>query len=116
MKFQWSFVVLPYGALWCRRRKLMHTHVDQGVVNRYYPIMTTLARRFARDILIAQHEGHVLTQAVRLNFAQMIVKAVYGIHVESYESEYISLPEKVMENASEVVTPGRFWVDFLPIR
>jgi cytochrome P450 len=116
MKFQWTFVVLPYGDLWRRKRKLMHAHVHQGVAERYHSIQISHARRFARDILVAKTEDHLLPQAVRLNFAQMIIKATYGIDVESYESEYISLPERVVENISEATTPGRFFVDFLPIR
>lgn len=116
MKFEWSFVVLPYGELWRRKRKLMHTHVHQGVSDQFHPIQTACARRFVRDILAEKSDKEALPQAVRLNFAQMIIKVVYGIDVENYQSEYIALPEKVIADFSQVCTPGRFLVDFIPIR
>jgi hypothetical protein len=108
--------MLPYGDLWRRKRKLMHAHVHPGFVDRYLPIQTASARRLARDVLAATSEEKALPQAIRLNFAQMIMKVVYGLEIESYESEYISLPERVLEILSEVTTPGRFFVDFLPFR
>jgi cytochrome P450 len=115
MKFEWSFVVLPYGEAWRRKRKLMHTHVHQGASDQFHPIQTASARRFVRDVLAGPHTPDALPRAVRLNFAQMITKAVYGIDIESYESEYIALPEKVLVDFGEVCTPGRFLVDFIPV-
>jgi hypothetical protein len=115
MGFDWSFVVLNYGDLWRRKRKLMHSYVNQGAAIRYHPTQVAMARRFALDILASTNDQEALPRAVRLNFAQMIIKIVYGIDVASYESEYISLPEKVIQNGSETFTPGRFLVDFFPI-
>jgi cytochrome P450 len=116
METDWTVAVLRYGDSWRRKRKLLHAHVHQGAAERYHPIQIASARRFARDILVADTEPHVLPRAVRLNFAQMILKATYGIDVESYESEYISLPEKVLANIGDASTPGRFFVNVLPIR
>jgi hypothetical protein len=115
MKLQWALTLLPYGELWRRKRKLMHTHVHQGVVDRFQPIQVTYARRFARDILAGSTDSEALPRAVRLNFAQTIIKMVYGLDVNSYESEYVALPEKVMEKFSEAFIPGRFLVDLIPI-
>jgi cytochrome P450 len=115
MKLDWSFTVLPYGELWRRKRKLMHAHVHQGVIERFYPIQVASARQFVKDLLAGDTEKEALPRAVRLNFAQMITKAVYGIHVDSYESDYLALPEKVMEDFTEVTVPGRFLIDLIPI-
>jgi cytochrome P450 len=115
MKYEWSIVTLPYGETWRKKRKLMHTHIHQGVADQFHPTQTASARRFVQDILAGKHDKEALPRAVRLNFAQMTTKAVYGIDVESYESEYIALPQKVVAEFSEVFTPGRFLVDFVPI-
>jgi cytochrome P450 len=116
MKYQWSFVTLPYGEEWRRKRKLMHTHVHQGVAHRYYPFQISSARRLVRDLLAGDTNEEALPRAIRLNFAQMVTKAVYGIDVDSYESEFVALAEKVNADFSEVGTPGRFLVDVIPIR
>jgi hypothetical protein len=109
-------VFSPYGEVWRRKRKLLNAHVAKGVAGRYHPIQVSSARRLARDILATTPEPEALQKAVKLNFAQMVVKAGYGLDVEGYESEYISLPEQYLDVLSEVSTPGRFFVDFLPIR
>jgi hypothetical protein len=93
----------------------MHSHINPGVTNRYYPIQVASARRFARDILTVKHEKEALPQAVRLNFAQTILKMVYGIDVDSHESDYVSLPEKVLEKLAKAMAPGRYLVDAIPI-
>jgi hypothetical protein len=114
MKLQWAFVA-PYGELWRRKRKMIHGHVHQGVVDRFHPIQATSARRFVRNILTGSTDNEALPRAVRLSFAQMITKAVYGINVDSYESDYIVLPEKVMHDFSQAGVPGRFLIDTIPI-
>jgi cytochrome P450 len=108
--------VLPYGDLWRRKRKLMHSHIHQGVVDRYHPLQIASARRLAREILVATQNEDILPQAIRLNFSQIIIKAVYGLDVDSYESDYVSLPEKWLEISAQITTPGQFLVDVLPVR
>jgi cytochrome P450 len=114
MKFEWSFVVLPYGDMWRRKRKLMTAHLHAGVAERYHPVQLASARRFARDILATGKSIESLRPAVSLFVGQLIMKAVYGIDVEHAESEYITYPEKLFEDFSIACTPGRFMVDFLP--
>jgi cytochrome P450 len=115
MDFKWIFSLLPYGEPWRRRRKLLHAHVHQGVVQQYYPVQLESARRFARDILATTTEQEALVKAARTSFGWSIIKMVYGIDATAGNSEYISLPEKVLDSINEASTPGRFLVDFLPI-
>jgi cytochrome P450 len=115
MDFSWSFTVLQYGdQLWRRKRKLMTAHVHAGVAGRYHPVQLASARRFAQSILTAGKSTESLRPAVILYLGQVLIKAVYGIDVDSTESEYITHPEKVMEGFSIACTPGRFMIDFLP--
>jgi hypothetical protein len=115
MKLEWAFSLLPYGELWRRKRKLLHTHVHQGVVDRYHPVQVASARRFVKDILAGSTSDEALHQAIRLNFAQTIIKMAYGLDVDSYDSPYVALPEEVMQNFNEAFVPGRFLVDVVPI-
>jgi hypothetical protein len=115
MMLQWNFGLLPYGELWRRKRKLMHAHFHPGVADRYHSVQLASVRRFAQNILVTKNEKEDLLPVVRLSFAQMFFKAVYGIDVDSYKSEYISLPEQLAKNVDKAITPGRFIVDVLPI-
>jgi hypothetical protein len=102
--------------MWRRKRKLMHSHIHQGVADRYHLIQIASARRFARDVLVAGPGEETLVHLVRFNFGQTIIKMVYGIEVESPESEYISLPEEVNQITVRVLTVGQFFVDIFPVR
>jgi hypothetical protein len=110
----WAFSRAPYGETWRRKRKLMHGHIHQGVVDRYHPIQVASARRLARSILVTHNDPESLPQLVRLTFGQTVIKAMYGIDVDGYNNKYISLPEKVLALISEAGAPGRFLVDFIP--
>jgi cobalamin biosynthesis Co2+ chelatase CbiK len=116
MKMDWALPLHPYDESWRRKRKLLHSHVHQGAVDRYYPIQVASARRLARDIIAVDTTPEALSQLVRLNFVQTMIKAVYAIEVDSYDNEHISLSEKMLKDFSEAGIPGRFLVDFIPAR
>jgi hypothetical protein len=69
-----------------------------------------------RDLLAAKQDKEVLPALIRANFGRTIIKIMYGIDVGDEESEYISLPEKVLEQINELGQPGRYLVDLFPIR
>jgi cytochrome P450 len=115
MGMDWLLSMQPYGDTWRRGRKLLHTYVHPGVSSNYHHTQLQAARRFARGILDAKQDREVLPHLVRTNFGQTIVKMLYGIDAKDSESEYISLPEKVLQYLSDGALPGRFFVDFIPI-
>jgi cytochrome P450 len=114
MDMGWLLVLLPYGDAWRRARKLFHSHVHQGVAHRYHPVQIDSARRFARDILTTKAVDEALSKAVRASLGRSIIQMVYGLDAQEADSEYLSLPAKVVDNINEAGTPGRFMVDFLP--
>jgi cytochrome P450 len=116
MKWGWSTALTPYGDVWRMKRKLLHSQIHTDVVERYAPIQVASARRLARDILLTKTEPTALSDAIRLNFGQTIMKAVYGVDVHSHEDSYIALPAEIIEYFSEAVTPGRFLIDAIPLR
>jgi hypothetical protein len=67
-----------------------------------------------QDLLAAKQNKEVLPALVRANFGRTIIKIMYGINVRDEESEYISLPEKVLEQLNEVSRPGQYLVDLFP--
>jgi cytochrome P450 len=114
MKFDWALVILPYGDVWRRKRKLMYSHMHQAASTRYYPVQVTSARRFAQDILATDMSPKALPRAVSLYLGRTIIKAVYGIDIEDEQSEFIRLPEMLVQSFTRVTIPGQFMVDLLP--
>jgi cytochrome P450 len=116
MDFGWVFSLMPYGERWRRSRKPFHAHFHQGVVHQYGAVQLESARRLARDILTIEKDKEALLNAAKASFGRSIIKMVYGIDAADSNSEYISLPQKVLGDIDDAVTPGRFLVDFFPIR
>jgi hypothetical protein len=116
MGLKWLLSMQPYGDLWRRGRKLLHGHVHQGVAPQYHPVQIESARRFIREILLTKTEKEALPHAIQSNFGRSIIKMIYGIDAKGDDSEYITIPERVLANISEGGTPGRFLVDFIPMR
>jgi cytochrome P450 len=115
MGLDWSFAVMPYGAKWQERRRLLHAHVRSSAAVAYQPVQLASARGLVVDLLLAEHNMNVLPDMIRTNFGTTTMKMVYGIDIKSCEDEYITIPEKVLHAVSEAVIPGRFLVDALPI-
>jgi cytochrome P450 len=107
--------LVPYGEVWRRGRKLLHAHFQPSVSPKYHSVQLTAARRLARDVLAAKRDKEVLPALIRANIGRTIIKIVYGIDVDDEESEYISLPEQVMELFDKMTQPGRYLVDLFPI-
>jgi cytochrome P450 len=116
MKWGWSTALTPYGETWRMKRKLLHSQIHSDVIEPFRPIQAASARRLARDILRTKTDPQALSDAIRLNFGQTIMKSVYGVDVHSHEDSYIALPAEIIEYFSEAVTPGRFLIDAIPLR
>jgi hypothetical protein len=128
MGFTWILAFMPYGDQWRQGRKLLHAHVHAGAAVNYEPIQLLSARRFVRDLLVSEKTRPadklsdsakaVLPRMVRANFALNAVRMIYGIDVRDSEAEarYVDVPEGVIRMGNEAGIPGRFLVDFFPIR
>jgi hypothetical protein len=116
MSMDWILSMQPYGDTWCRGCKLLHAYVHPGVSSNYHHTQLQAARCFACGILDAKQNWDVLPHLVHTNFGQTIVKMLYSIDAKDSESEYISLPEKILQYLSDGALSGRFLLDFIPIR
>jgi hypothetical protein len=114
MGFKWMMTAWDNGDRLRQARKLLHTHLNLSEVGKHHPVQLAAARRMAIEILEAPQEPASVPRIVHFNFARSVVKMVYGIEVESPESEYVSGPERVLEALNLVIVPGRFLVDFIP--
>jgi cytochrome P450 len=111
MGLDWVTPLAPYGEPWRTARRLLHSHLHQGVVSKYQPIQIASARKLAQDILVAKQEIGAVSPIVRSNFGRMIMKLAYGIESEKTAREQLSMAEDILEKISEAFTPGRFLVD-----
>jgi hypothetical protein len=115
MGFKWLMTTWSYGEKWRLGRKILHGHLHSGVSPSYWPVQITSARRFTQDLLDAPAAPTTLTGMVRSSFAQSIVRMVYGIDAKA-DSDFISVPEKVLDALNVSMLPGRFLVDNIPLR
>jgi cytochrome P450 len=106
--------VMPYGETWRTARRLLHTHLHQGVASKYEPTQIESARKFALETLAAKQDVGAVSHLVRSNFGRMMIKLVYGIDSEDYASEHLEQSEEIISAFSEAFTPGRFLVDLMP--
>jgi cytochrome P450 len=111
-------VLQPYGERWRRARKLFHPHVHINAVTQYQAVHIAAARTFARNLLSTEPSPDALPALLKADFAETIVKTVYGIDVKTKEerTEYIDNPTIVLDKINEAAIPGRFLVDGLPFR
>jgi hypothetical protein len=127
MGLDWVLSFTPYGNTWRRYRKLMHSQTHSGAAVNYRPIQLRGARRFVRDLLVAEktRPADKLSEAamaalphmIRINFGLTSVHMIYGIDVRdpAMEERYVGVPEAVLHALSESATPGRFLVDQIPL-
>jgi cytochrome P450 len=116
MKFDWSFIALPYGDVWRRKRRMMYSHMSRTASARFHPVQAISAYHFARDLLASEMSPESLHRSVSLYLGQMLIKAVYGIDVEDEQSQYIQLPQQIVNNFAKATVPGNFMIDLLPSR
>jgi hypothetical protein len=129
MDIKWLLASMPYGEYWRQSRKIIHTYFHAGAATEFEPIQIQGARRFVRDLLAAEQQSSgidrlsdaakaTLPNQIRLYLARTGVRMTYGIDLcdSATEAKYIDGPEAIMRAFGVGATPGRFLVDYFPIR
>ena len=49
-------------------------------------------------------------------FASVVMTTTYGVHIEDESNEHVVQAEEWQHGFNQGVQPGRFWVDYFPIR
>lgn len=112
LTYPFSFGLMPYGADWRRHRKPFHQYLHSHMVPRYNPIQEEEIIPFAHNLLTSPEN---FMRHTRVLFASIIMRASYGFDKISYDDELVHDAEKLLSMFSEVVVPGRYLVNHIPI-
>ncbi|KAL7284540.1 hypothetical protein ACG7TL_001832 [Trametes sanguinea] len=110
--WEWTFVLMPYGPEWRRRRKEMHQFLHPNAVAQYQPLQQRETLKFLHR-LITQPEAFL--HHVRHSFASTIMRVSYGIDVAEENDPYVAAVEEGVATFNEAFVPGAFLVETFPI-
>ncbi|KAI0357869.1 CyP450 monooxygenase [Trametes cingulata] len=110
--WEWTFVLMPYGQAWRRRRKEMHQFLHPGAVVQYRPLQQKETLKFLRRLL-AQPDAFLYH--VRHSFASTIMQVSYGIEIAEENDPYVTAVEEGVATFNEALVPGAFLVETFPI-
>jgi hypothetical protein len=123
--------VLPYGDVWRESRRIFTKHFsNSNSIN--HPRDILYVRRFLGQLLqkpndFLQHaRTYVLFTVSFVNrpfifFASLrlvgstTLSMTYSINVRPYNDPYIAIAEEAVEAMAELMVPGAFFVDILPV-
>ncbi|KAF8513892.1 cytochrome P450 [Gautieria morchelliformis] len=110
--FDWSFSLMRYGNKWRRLRKMFHQKFHLTAATAY----TSVQAEHTQELLHRLHESpEDFLQHFRHLSGAIIMEVIYGIKVLPIGDSYIRIAEQAMEAVSELLNPGSFLVDTLPI-
>jgi cytochrome P450 len=95
-------------------RKYTHQQLgSRASVERYNKVQETAVGRFLWRV--KQDNGAALTQHLKTEAGELILKVVYDYTVEPFEKDpLVDLVDEAMEQFSEATLPGRWMVDIFP--
>ncbi|KAI0634017.1 CyP450 monooxygenase [Trametes polyzona] len=110
--WEWTFVLMPYGQEWRRRRKEMHQFLHPNTVAQYQPLQQREAVKFLHRLL--RNPENFLNH-VRHSFGSTIMRVSYGIEVADENDPYVYAAEEAVATFNLAFVPGAFLVETFPI-
>jgi hypothetical protein len=125
--------MLPYGDVWRAGRRMFTKHFNSSNPSINQPREIIYVRRFLRQLLqkpsdFLQHAQRyvpftifLVTSKHALHFLRtslggsLTLSITYGINVRPYNDPYIKIAEEAVAALVELVVPGAFLVDVIPI-
>jgi hypothetical protein len=125
--------MLPYGAAWRAGRRMFTKHFNPSNPSINQPREIIYIRRFLGRLLqkpsdFLQHARRyvpftvfLLTSKHALHFLRtslagsITLSMTYGINVRPYNDPYIKIAEEAVTALAELLVPGAFLVDIIPI-
>ncbi|KDQ14673.1 hypothetical protein BOTBODRAFT_159106 [Botryobasidium botryosum FD-172 SS1] len=101
----------PYNETWRRYRKLMHTIIHKGAIQKYHPWLERDARVCLSQLLESPER---FLEHVRLFAGKVTVMFTYGIEVRSSGDRLITIAEEAIDKALALAYPGAAFVDIFP--
>ncbi|KAI0643944.1 CyP450 monooxygenase [Trametes meyenii] len=109
--WEWTFVLMPYGNEWRRRRKEMHQFMHPGAVAQYQPLQERETVKFLRQLL---KKPDKFLHLVRYSFGSTIMRISYGMEVADEDDPYVNAVEEGVATFNEAFVPGAFLVETFP--
>ncbi|TEB29714.1 O-methylsterigmatocystin oxidoreductase [Coprinellus micaceus] len=103
---------MTYGPLWKANRRAFHQYYNKNVVQKYQPIIEHQTMAFLRRLNAKPKEFMEVTKYL---FGSVIVQISYGLSDPVAYENLVDAAETIVRGFSEVLEPGRFWVDIFPI-
>ncbi|KAI1790108.1 cytochrome P450 [Ganoderma leucocontextum] len=110
--WEWTFVLMPYGLPWRRRRKELHQFFHPNAVAQYQPLQQREAVKFLKTLL---EKPDTCLHQIRQSFASTIMRISYGIKVADENDQYVTAVEAGVATFNEAFVPGAFLVETFPI-
>ncbi|KAJ9609684.1 hypothetical protein H2200_006012 [Cladophialophora chaetospira] len=104
-------LLLPYGELWRRGRKLMHTLTMPTAATSYQPLQIYESERLLFDLLRTPDKYEDLFERYA---GGVIMRLAYGKTIETGDEPYIRDALKVVHTVERVASPGAYLVDTFP--
>ncbi|KIX03989.1 uncharacterized protein Z518_07542 [Rhinocladiella mackenziei CBS 650.93] len=103
---------LPYGELWRRGRKVMHTMTMQSAATSYQPVQIYESERMLFDLIkTPERYDHLFERYA----GAVIMRLGYGKTIETGDEPYVRRILKVVHTVERVASPGAYLVDTFPI-
>lgn len=104
-------VLLPYGDVWRKGRKVAQTFTSTTVAPSYEPIQALESLYCIRDLLHSPKDYERLFDRYA---ASVILRLTYGQKVETGEEDVVKRIVTVNHNLERIVSPGSYLVDTFP--
>ncbi|KAF8872236.1 cytochrome P450 [Infundibulicybe gibba] len=105
-------VILPYGDLWQRHRRVFQQSFRKDVVGLYEPIEVRKIRQMLRGILESPEN---LQLHVRTVAAAIIMAIVYGHDISAMNDKFVLIAEEVDDLGTRAMLPGAWLVNTFPV-
>ncbi|KAI0667746.1 cytochrome P450 [Trametes maxima] len=107
----YNFAFMGYGQSWRRHRRAFWQHFHPGVVQDYWPVQRAVTHNFLGKLLDRPHEFKDL---IRYTFSASVLKATYGVDIQSEKDELIEIVDNGFAGVREVTVTVQFLLEFLP--
>ncbi|RDX44589.1 CyP450 monooxygenase [Lentinus brumalis] len=109
--WEWTFVLMPYGLPWRRRRKELHQFFHPNAVAQYQPLQQRECLKFLTKLL---EKPETFLHQVRQSFASTIMRISYGVEVAEENDPYVTAVEEGVATFNLAFVPGAFLVETFP--
>ncbi|KAF8876756.1 cytochrome P450 [Infundibulicybe gibba] len=108
----WDLAHMHYSDRWRVHRKTFNQYFQQRAIPDYHPVLNEATATLLHS-LAATPEDFITH--VRQHSGAIILRVVYGYDVRASHDHYVSLAGKAVQGLLQVVSTGKFLVDFLPV-